>query len=45
LIEPRRVGRREMQADVGMGDQERSHRLRLVGCEIIENDVNLAPFG
>src|SRR5690349_11300876 len=43
LIEPRRVGRCEMQTYVGVRDQEGPHRLRLVRREIVENHMNLAP--
>jgi len=32
LIEPRRVGRREMQSDVRMGEQEQVDLVSLVRC-------------
>ena len=43
LIQPRGIRRREVQAHVGVRDQDGPHRLRLVGREIVENHVNLAP--
>ena len=42
LIEPGRVGRREMQPDFRMIDEEAANRLRFVGRQVIENDVDLA---
>src|SRR5262245_31773627 len=44
LIEPRRVGRREMEPHVGVRDEERPNRLRLVRGEIVENHMNLATL-
>lgn len=44
LIQPRRVGGREVQLHTAMLGEERPHRLRLVGQEIVENDVDLAPW-
>jgi hypothetical protein len=41
LVEPRRVSRREVQAEVGMLVEERRHLLGLVGREVVEDDVNL----
>src|SRR5262244_2015176 len=42
LVEPGRVGRREMQMYVPMFDQERPHGLRLVGREVVRDDVDLS---
>ncbi len=44
LVEPRRIGRREVEMDVRMVQQERAHRLRLMGREIVGDHVNLAPL-
>ncbi len=43
LIQPRRVRGREVQLHTAMPGEERPHRLCLVGREIVENDVDLAP--
>src|SRR5262249_2388107 len=43
LVEPRRVGRREMQVDIRMVQQKRAHGLRFVRREIVGDHVNLAP--
>jgi hypothetical protein len=43
LIQPRRVRGREVQLHRAMLGEELPHRLRLVGREIVENDVDLAP--
>ena len=42
LVEPGRVSRRRVESDVGMLIEESRHLLRLVGREIIKDDVNLA---
>src|SRR4249919_4209760 len=44
LVEPRRVGRREMQLHVGMLEQERAYGLGLMRREIVRNDVNGAAL-
>jgi hypothetical protein len=44
LIQPRPVGRREMEPHVGMRDQERPYGLGLVRGEIVENHVDLATL-
>src|ERR687897_751046 len=43
LIQPRRVGRREMDRDVRMREQEGPDGLGLVGRQIVGNHVNLTP--
>ena len=43
LIQPRRLRGREVQLHTAMLGEERPHRLRPVGREIVENDVDLAP--
>ena len=42
LIQPRRIGRREVQPDIGVRDQERAHGLRLMRREVIDDHVDLA---
>ncbi len=44
LIQPRRVRGREVQLHTAMLGEERPHGLRLVGQEIVKNDVDLAPL-
>src|ERR1700712_5104708 len=41
LIQPRRVGRREVQVDAGMGLQERLYAFGFVRRQVIENRMNL----
>ena len=43
LIEPGRIGRGEVQVDVGMLGEEFTDALGLMGGEVIEDDVDLAP--
>ena len=43
LIQPRRLRGREVQLHTAMLGEERPHRLRPVGRELVENDVDLAP--
>jgi len=45
LIQPRRIGRREVQPDIGVRDQERAHGLRLMRREVIDDHVDLAARG
>ena len=45
LIEPGRIGRRVVEMDGRMRDQERPDLLRFVGREIVHDDVHLAPSG
>jgi len=40
LVEPGRIGRREMQPDLRMIDEEAANRLRLVRRQVIEDDVD-----
>jgi hypothetical protein len=44
LVEPGRIGRREMQPHVRMLKQERAHGLGLMGREIVGDHVNLAAL-
>ena len=41
LVQPRRIGGREVQMDFGMIGEELLNPTRLVGREIVENDVDL----
>src|SRR5258706_6657321 len=41
LIEPRAVGRREVESDVWILLEKLLNPRRLVGTEVVENDVNL----
>src|SRR5829696_10439110 len=43
LVEPRGIGRRDVQMDVWMGLEKRLDFLGLVRREVIDNDVDLAP--
>ena len=43
LVEPGRVGGREVKVDAGMLLEKVAHCLGLVGGEIVEDDVNLLP--
>ena len=45
LIQPRRLRGREVQLHEAMLGEERPHRLRPVGRELVENDVDLALRG
>ena len=42
LVEPRRVGRREVEVHVRVSLEEGGHRPRLVGRQVVENHMNLA---
>jgi len=42
LVQPAGVGRREMQAHIGVTTDELIDQLGLVGREVVENDVDLA---
>ncbi len=44
LVEPGRIGRREMQLHVWMLQQKRPHGLGLMRRQIVGDDVNLAPL-
>lgn len=41
LIEPRRVGRREMQMNTGILSQKRVHPLRLVRRKVVDDHMNV----
>src|SRR5215204_1786282 len=41
LVEPRRVGRREMKLDARMAQQPALHRWSAMGGEIVEDDVDV----
>jgi len=43
LVQPRRVGRREVEMHVRMRLEEGGHRSRLVRRQVVENHVNLTP--
>ena len=45
LVEPRGIGRREMQPHVRMLEQEGAHGLGLMRREIVRDHVNLPPLG
>src|SRR5947209_20454584 len=45
LVQPRRVGRGEMQPHSGMLNQKRSDRLRFMGREVIGDHMNRSPLG
>src|SRR5215472_11087319 len=45
LVEPRRIGRREVKPHPRMPLQEIAHRLGFMGGEVVEDDVNLLPGG
>src|SRR4249920_179167 len=44
LVEPGRIGRREMQPHVRMREQEGAHGLGLMGREIVGDDVNVSSL-
>ena len=44
LVEPGRVGRREVQMHIGMLGQEITDPLSLMSREVVENDVDLFPL-
>src|SRR5262245_16289308 len=44
LVEPRRVGRREMQVDVRMVQQKGAHRLRLVRRQVVRDHMNFTAL-
>src|SRR5262245_34533889 len=44
LVEPRRIGRREVQMHVWVLQQEGADRLRLMGREIVSDHMNLSTF-
>ena len=43
LIQPGRVGRREVQMDARMGLEKRLDALGLVGGQVVDDDVNVPP--
>src|SRR5262245_66505424 len=43
LVQPRRVGRREVEMHLWVRLEEGRHGSRLVRRQIVENDVNLTP--
>jgi len=45
LIEPRRVGWREVQAHVAMCIEEVGDPLRLVAADVVADDMNFPPLG
>ena len=45
IVQPRRVGRGEVQSDLRMRHQERADRLCLVRREIVEDDVHFPRVG
>jgi hypothetical protein len=45
LVQPRGVGRREVQVDVAMSIQELLHSASLVRREVVEDHVDLSPSG
>src|SRR5262245_61373857 len=42
LVQPRRIGRRVVELNVGMSHQERPDLLRLVRGKVVDDDVDLA---
>src|SRR5688500_7867891 len=45
LVEPGRVGRSEVKTDVGVMSEEVANALRLMGREVVDDDVDLATSG
>ena len=45
LVQPGRVGRREVHVHLGMRNQKRPNGLRFMGRQIVGNHVNLSPLG
>jgi hypothetical protein len=44
LVQPGRIGRREVQLHMRMREQEGAHGLGRMGREIVRDDVNRAPL-
>src|SRR5262245_19435555 len=44
LVEPGRIGRREVELDGRVLQKKRSHRLRLMRREVVGDDVNLTAL-
>ena len=45
LVEPRRVGGREVKGHLGMLFEKSGYPLGLVGGQMVQNDVNLSALG